>query len=373
MRMAFTRLFHCVTFALCSLSSMADGRPLVTDPTKQQRRLRRHRQDTFELPERGERRKGSHRNSYKPDNTDYPPYLSGFFEYGAEGETDGETEHPTETKHPEETEHPWDYDYYENEHTDEPREYYQYYEIGDPTDEPTLLSGTESPTAFPTYSYGREQVPDDEIVTATDANYGQYYGGGQYVNYAKSKSKASKEKGLHTKQPPYPGYTKKGNKGEETYSESYFENGVETDDYYNEGKEAAYYLHHKSKGKQAFDETPGYPKKGKESYGWQKGKEAPKGQGYIPNKKGHGYIAAKNEYGYVSAEKGGCSRSKGKGGKKNKYSKGYYSSLDGSGLENVGCISSKSKSKGISQSKSKSKRAGKSKSSKSYGTLSSSW
>jgi hypothetical protein len=63
-------------------------------PAMQRRRLRKHNKEVVQVP-KGERRKGkgSNKNSYKQDESDYPAYLSGFYDYGEQ--TERATHDPT--------------------------------------------------------------------------------------------------------------------------------------------------------------------------------------------------------------------------------------------------------------------------------------
>ena len=123
------------------------------------RRLRKHKNQVFQAPQKGERRKGSHKSDYKHDEDEYPPYLSGFYEY----------EDHAEAGFPDPTEHPTHFHIHDGN-----------------THHPTYYP-TTSPTFFPTWS-GEETV--------------YKYGGkkAKGAKYAKgTKAKSAKAKGVKTK------------------------------------------------------------------------------------------------------------------------------------------------------------------------------
>ena len=77
------------------LISYSNGLP-VESKQKQRRRLRRHKQEIFKLPEKvGTRRKGSHKSSRQRNNR-HPSYVAEFEEYyGTSGTHFDRTDHPT--------------------------------------------------------------------------------------------------------------------------------------------------------------------------------------------------------------------------------------------------------------------------------------
>jgi hypothetical protein len=94
-------------------------------PAMHRRRLRKHSKEVVQVP-KGERRKGSNKNSYKPDESEYPAYLSGFY-----GSARQATEAPKEG---------------------------------------TSVPVTDEPTYSPTYGYDEAQ-PEDEYYTYEDGHY----------------------------------------------------------------------------------------------------------------------------------------------------------------------------------------------------------
>jgi len=295
----------------------------IVDPTKQKRRLRRYRQETFDIPKRvTERRRGSNRNDYKTDEA-YPPYLSDFYGYNEETEFPGEAA----------TEYPWGFFY---ESTEEPRQYLES-DPREPTDFPTFQSVHEPMEYEPVYS---DPVYSDRPPLPYEYQYGMAHPNEQelpvetdYLEYA-GKSKGGKEKGTENR-----GYK---SKGKVSYGSS------------------------KSKGNQGYAKAPkGQGAVVKASKGQESVAKAPKVQGSVakrPTRHGLGQGSVERDpyaiyggwennpvdYGEYGAPvvQGCSSKSKSK-------SKGGYGT--------IGCVSSKSKAKSKSKSKggSKSKQSGK--------------
>jgi hypothetical protein len=120
------------SLVLLALTDVAVG---VVGPLRKAqpgRRLRKHKNQVFQAPKKGERRKGSHKSDYKHNDDKYPPYLAGFY---------GNDDHAV-TEYSEGTEVPSHFDTDNFEGQDH---------MHSGTYHPTYFP-TSSPTFFPTWS-----------------------------------------------------------------------------------------------------------------------------------------------------------------------------------------------------------------------------
>ena len=237
-RGVFITLAVCAATQALGLSYLPkqQGRPAV-----QRRRLRKHKNEVVQLPKTktGERRKGSKKNSYQPDQREYPAYLSGFYvNDGQIADTRGEDTQIPGTNEP--TYSPT-YDYYsaqpgnakdkgnanDNGNTgyyyiDQPKGY-PYEEVAQPSVEP-------QPQPQPYYSKGDKYSAKEVVYTYTGEPNKQAKKGTKEAKVATKDSKEAKtagkksaNKGLPTKYKAVKGDKSKGKKG------SYYVYGVEED------------------------------------------------------------------------------------------------------------------------------------------------